>query len=350
MNVKKIHISLLIGLLLLTVLLSAGMGAFFISPIKIIGIFLDKIGMSSGIEFTEQEAIILFNIRLPRIAMGLLTGGGLAIAGVALQGLLRNPLAAPSLLGVSAGSTFAAALFLVILAPLISLNAGLGWLGSYGLAFSAFLGAALTGMLVYRIAQSPGKTSVSTLLLTGVALQALAMAFTGLLIYLSDDAQLRSLTFWTLGSLGGSSWLDVGILFPFVLIPALILPFKGHLLNALALGEDAAYSLGFRVERNKKIIFLLATLAVGATVAFTGTIGFIGLIVPHLVRSWIGPDHKNLIIYSALVGASLLTGADSICRTVVAPTELPIGILTALLGTPFFLWLLIRDKRKLSVL
>ena len=206
MNVLKTRIPLLILLLLVVVLFSAGMGAYFISPLKILAILLDKIGLQTGVDFTDQDVVILCNIRLPRIAMGILTGGGLAIAGAAMQGLLKNPLAAPSLLGVSAGSTFAAALFLIVIAPAMGAGASLGIWGSYGLAFFAFAGAALAGMLVYRIAKAPGRTPVATMLLTGVAIQALTMAFTGLLIYLADDAQLRSLTFWTLGSLGGSSW------------------------------------------------------------------------------------------------------------------------------------------------
>jgi iron complex transport system permease protein len=200
-------------------------------------------------------------------------------------------------------------------------------------------------MLVYRLATIAGQTIVATLLLAGIAINALAQAFSGFLTFYATDTQIRSLTFWKLGSLGGATWTSVLVAAPFVLLPLLLFPRLARPLNALLLGESEAGHLGFDVERVKRLVVVMVALVVGVGVALTGLIGFVGLVVPHLLRLMIGPDHRALLPGSALLGASLLVGADLVARTVVAPAELPIGILTAITGAPFFLWLLLRDRK-----
>jgi iron complex transport system permease protein len=215
----------------------------------------------------------------------------------------------------------------------------------FAFPLAAFTGALLTTMIVYRLSTIAGQTVVATLLLAGIAINALAQAFSGFLTFYATDTQIRSLTFWKLGSLGGATWASVLIAAPFILIPILIFPRLSRALNALLLGESEAGHLGFDVERVKMFVIILAALSVGVSVAVSGLISFVGLVVPHLLRLMIGPDHRRLLPGSALLGASLLLGADLIARTLVAPAELPIGVLTAITGAPFFLWLLLRDRK-----
>jgi iron complex transport system permease protein len=266
-----------------------------------------------------------------------------------MQGLFRNPLADPGLIGVSAGASLAAVATIVlevqVLAWLPQLAGTRAALGFYLLPLAAFAGACGTTLLVYRLAREGGRAVVATMLLAGIAVNALAGALTGLLTYAATDEQLRSVTFWGLGSLGGASWPVVLGLLPFLTGPLLWLPRLGKPLNLLALGEAQAAHLGLPVTQLKRQLIGLATLAVGASVAVAGSIGFLGLVVPHLVRLVAGPDHRRVLAGSALGGAAVLVLADTLARTLVAPAELPIGILTALLGTPAFLWILLREKR-----
>ena len=201
-------------------------------------------------------------------------------------------------------------------------------------------------MLVYKISQTEGRTDVSTLLLAGIAINALVGAVTGLLTYMADDAQLRTLTFWSMGSLGSANWEQVMVAAPFILVAIIIIPWHARALNAILLGEAEAGHLGFNLERIKKMLIVLVALAVGAAVSLTGIIGFVGLIVPHLLRLMVGPDHRFLLPASALLGGSFLLLADLLARTMVSPAELPIGIITAALGGPFFLWLLLRFRQR----
>ncbi len=217
--------------------------------------------------------------------------------------------------------------------------------GIYTLPIAAFFGSLFTTLIVYRLSNNEGKTDVSTLLLAGIAINALAGALTGLLTYMADDTQLRTLTFWSMGSLGNANWDQVIAAAPFILLAVIVIPWQARALNAILLGEAEAGHLGFDLEKIKLLLILLVALAVGAAVALSGIIGFIGLVVPHLLRLSIGPDHRLLLPASALLGASLLLLADLIARTVVAPAELPIGIITATLGGPFFLWLLLRFRK-----
>lgn len=289
----------------------------------------------------EQAEMILGQIRLPRTLLGLAVGAVLALSGVAMQGLFRNPLADPGLVGVSSGAALGAAIAIVCgswfggLPPLLE---------PYLLSLCAFLGGLGVTALVYQLGRKNGQTSVAVMLLAGVALTALASSAVGLFTYLADDATLRTLTFWNLGSLNGASYQR---LWPLVLIAtgvSLWLPRRARALNALLLGESEARHLGVDVERLKRELVFCTALGVGAAVAAAGLIGFIGLVVPHLVRQVSGPDHRVLLPASLLAGASLLLFADLIARMALAPAELPIGIVTAFLGAPFFLYLLVRGR------
>jgi iron complex transport system permease protein len=273
-----------------------------------------------------------------------MVGATLAVAGALMQGLFRNPLAEPGLVGVSSGAALGAVVVLVLGATILPNVPILSDVRV--LPFAAFGGALIVSLLIQRLASSGGYTAVATLLLAGVAVNALAGSILGLSMFLADDAQLRSLTFWTLGSLGGAGWKTLAMAAPLCLILLICAPIFSGALNAIALGESEAAHLGFRVERMKKAMILLTAAGVGACVAFTGIIGFIGLVVPHLVRLMIGPDHRWLIPASALLGAILLAAADSLARTMVAPAELPIGILTSAVGAPFFIFMLLRQRSR----
>lgn len=302
--------------------------------LRLVGVPLDGDGL-------EQAELILTQIRLPRTLLGLAVGAVLAVSGVAMQGLFRNPLADPGLVGVSSGAGLGAAVAIVGGAALGGLPEVLA---PYLLSISAFAGGFLITALVYRLGRRDGQTSVVTMLLAGIALNALAFATIGLFTYLADDATLRTLTFWNLGSLNGASYARLWPLLVVVLAVIAWLPRRASALNALLLGESEARHLGFDVERLKGELVFCTALGVGAAVAASGLIGFIGLVVPHLVRLLAGPDHRVLLPASALAGASLMLFSDLAARLVLSPAELPIGIVTALVGAPFFLYLLLRGR------
>ncbi|PBB85950.1 MULTISPECIES: iron ABC transporter permease [unclassified Mesorhizobium] len=289
-----------------------------------------------------RDQLIVYDIRLPRILLGVLIGAALAVSGAVMQGLFRNPLADPGLIGVSAGSSLGAVAIIVL---------GTTWfapvtmaLGTLALPLAAFLGGMTVTLLLYAVATRQGRTSVATMLLAGLAIAALAMALTGVMIFMADDRQLRDLTFWQLGSLAGATWPKIGTVGPAIVLALATMPFLSRGLNALALGEATAGHLGIPVQRLKYTAIVAVSAAVGASVAVSGGIGFIGIVVPHLLRLAIGPDNRYLLPASALLGASLLLLADAVARTIVAPAELPIGIVTAVAGAPFFLWILLRKR------
>jgi iron complex transport system permease protein len=331
-------------LLLGAMILSSCIGAVRISFSELLAILENEAGLSVSSDFKPQQAAVLLNIRLPRVFLGVLIGAGLGISGAAIQGLFRNPLAEPGLIGISSGATLFAVLMIVLEVGVFrSLT---GAMGFYALSLAAFTGACITTSVVYRLSVRNGRTVTTTLLLSGIAINALAGAFTGLLTYMATDEQLRTITFWSLGSLGGASWQTVTGLLPFILIPVVLLPLMAKSLNALALGDAEALHMGIDVRSLKRIIIALATLAVGASVAVAGTIGFIGLIVPHIIRMTFTADNRLVIPGSVLLGAALLTLADLLARTIVVPAELPIGILTALIGTPVFLYIILTERNK----
>jgi iron complex transport system permease protein len=325
----------LVALVLLASVLSLTLGAAGLG----IG---DLAAAVTGAGLSPRDQVVLFDIRLPRLAMGLAVGASLAVSGVLLQGLFRNPLADPGIVGVSAGAGFGAVLAIVLGGFLpLGLAAGLGpWL----VPVAAGLGGWLTTLLLYRVATSGRSTDVAMMLLAGIALSALTGAATGVLTYLADDRQLRDLTFWGMGSLAGATWAKLAAALPLMAFALLVAPRLARGLNALALGEAQAGHLGTDVQRLKRLAILSTATATGAAVAISGGIGFIGLVVPHLLRQAGGPDHRKLVPRAALLGAGLLVLADLVARTIIAPAELPIGILTALFGAPVFLWMLLRER------
>lgn len=293
-----------------------------------------------GAELSPVERVVLYDIRLPRLVLGALVGASLAVSGAVMQGLFRNPLADPALVGVSAGAGLGA-----ITAIVLGTGASfLTFTGIYLVPLAAFLGGWGATMILYRVSTRRGRTSVATMLLAGIALGALAGSASGVLVYRADDAQLRDLTFWGLGSLAGATWAKVTAAGPIIVAALIAAPVLARGLNGLALGEAAAHHMGIAVQTVKNAAILSVAAATGAAVAVSGGIGFVGIVVPHLLRLATGPDHRMLLPNAALLGASLLVLADVISRTVIAPAELPIGIVTAILGAPVFLWILLRRR------
>jgi len=324
---------------------SMSLGAVKIPVTDVVLILVKKLGFFSNKTVSIQHEGVMNIVRIPRVLLGLLIGAALGISGTAIQGIFRNPLAEPGLIGISAGASLMAVVIIVLELSVLAALSNL--LGYYIMAFGAFAGAGIAALIVYQISRTDGKSNVTTMLLAGIAINALAGALTGLITFAADDQQLRNITFWMLGSLGGATRETVIAVAPFILIPVLALPFLGKALNAFALGEVQAAQLGLNVSSVKRNVVILATMAVGAAVAVSGIIGFVGLLVPHTIRLLIGVDNKHVLPASALCGALILTLADMLCRTLIAPVELPIGVITALLGTPLFLYILIKDKKKL---
>ena len=293
-----------------------------------------------------RDQTVILNIRLPRMIMAVLVGAGLAVSGLIMQGLFRNPLADPGLVGVSAGAGLGAVGVIVLgttaLAPLTAM------LGIYSLQIAAFAGGLLTTFVLYQVATRSGQTAIATMLLAGIAIAALAGAVTGVLVYLATDAQLRDLTFWSLGSLAGANWTKIAASGPIIATALVAAGFFARGLNVLTLGEATAGHLGLPVQRFKTAAIVTVAAATGASVAVSGGIGFVGIVVPHLLRLVIGPDHRYLLPASALLGATFLLLADAVSRTVVAPAELPIGIVTAAVGGPFFLWILLSRRNAIA--
>ncbi|KPQ06496.1 MAG: ABC-type heme uptake system permease component HmuU [Rhodobacteraceae bacterium HLUCCA12] len=329
----------LVALVVLLVAVALGSMAVGASGVSL-GAVLGR--LIAGQELALHERVVLMDIRLPRMVMGVMVGAALAVSGAVMQGLFRNPLADPGIVGVGAGAGLGAVLAIVLGSLLPASLAALS--GPHLVPIAAFLGGWGTTLVLYRVSTRQGRTSVATMLLAGIALGALAGALTGLMVYIADDQQLRDLTFWGLGSLAGASWARIAAAGPIIVLALLAAPALARALNAFTLGEAAAAHLGIAVQRMKNIAILTVAAATGAAVAVSGGIGFIGIVVPHLLRLAIGPDHRFLLPASALLGATLLLLADMIARVIVAPAELPIGIVTAVLGAPVFLWILLRRR------
>jgi iron complex transport system permease protein len=334
------------------VLVAAMIGALAIGPVSIspgnvFSILFDAIfGARPTGGSALKETIIVLDIRLPRMVLGVLVGASLGVTGALLQGVFRNPLADPIFVGVSPGAACAAVAFIVFGGALAANSFGL--LARISLTLAAFSGALAITFLLHRLAIRDGRTSVAALLFTGIALGALAQAGTGLILFVASDQQLREFTFWSLGSLGGATWMKVAMMLPLAFLSFAVAAMLAHGLDALALGEAEAFHLGIDVERLKRYAVLAVAAGVGASVAVAGVIGFVGLVVPHLLRLMIGPSHKKLLAGSALLGAAILAAADVIARTLASPAELPLGVVTAFLGAPFFLWLLRRYRASLG--
>lgn len=340
-----VHRSALIILLLLlaaVVLLSIGTGAVEISPLQTLAVLARRIGIELPFAFSAQQESVLLYIRLPRVILGLTVGAALAVSGAVLQSLFRNPLADPGLIGVSSGSALAVAAA-IVLGETLTISF-LSFNKPYFLPFAAFFGGLTTTLFIYRIGRQKMGASVATILLAGIAVNAFAVAGIGLMSFLATDAQLRNITFWNLGSIGGATWDALAVAAPLILISVFLLIRMARSLNVILLGETEARHLGINTERLKWQAICLVALAVGASVAVSGAIGFVGLIVPHLLRLTTGADHRFLLRNSAVSGAILVVGADVLARTVLSPAEIPIGIVTALIGAPFFIWLLLKKN------
>ncbi len=328
---------ILVLLLVVVLLLGVGIGPVAIPPNVVLAIILNKAGLDIPTPVTQQQEVVLWIIRLPRVILAALVGSGLSVAGALLQAIFRNPLADPGLIGVSGGAAMGAIAVIVT---------GIMPLGILTLPVVAFISGTCTTALVYQFSQRGGHTDIATMLLVGLAINAIAGAFTGLLTYIAEDAEVRSIVFWTMGGLSGAIWNTVAGVVPGIAIVLLLAPRLSRALNVFALGEAESHHLGVETERVKRQAVVLATLATGAAVAVAGPISFIGLIVPHIVRLLSGPDHLRLLPACALGGATLLILADLVARTVAMPAEVPVGLITALAGGPFFLFLIIHTHQR----
>jgi len=336
--------------LLVFVVVSAGSGQLPIPPDQVLGAFarawnggVRAIGLGilslppgTAVEHVNGEAT-LWLIRVPRLLMAVLVGAALAAAGVVMQGVFRNPLAEPGVIGISSGAAVGASASIVF---------GLTFLGPFTLPVLAFAGGLIAIVIVYASARADGRTEVVTLVLTGIAVNAVGGAAIALFTYLGSTQQREQIVFWQLGSLNGTRWDDLAVVAPIAAVGIAACLFLSGSLDLLSLGERQAEHLGVRVERLRVIAIVVIALLTCAAVAFCGIIGFVGLVVPHLMRMILGPVHRLLLPASALGGAVLLVAGDLVARTAVPGSELPIGMLTALIGGPFFFWLLRRTRRR----
>lgn len=329
---------LLAGLLVGGIIASAVTGQLAVAPTEVLGSLLRAVGIDTA--WAPTDPIVestLWVVRFPRIVMGLMVGAALAVAGAVMQAIFGNPLAEPGVVGVSSGAALGAS---------IAITIGASVLGGPGVAVFAFLGGLVATLLVYAVARAGGRTEVVTLLLTGIAINAFAQAGIAFVLFIADSASREQIVFWQLGSIAGSMWNQVLIVAVVALFGTLAALFRARRLDLLALGERNARQLGVNVERLRIIAIVLVALLTGAAVAFTGIIAFVGLVVPHIIRMIIGPAHRGLILASAVGGGALLVIADLMTRTLIAGAELPIGMLTSLVGGPFFFYLLYRQRRR----
>ncbi|MFF1960170.1 FecCD family ABC transporter permease [Streptomyces sp. NPDC058220] len=326
----------LLGALVVLCLLSAGVGAYHIPLGDVLSSVQHRTGLG-GAALDRVGESVLWNVRLPRVVLALLVGASLGCAGALMQGVFGNPLAEPGVIGISSGAAVGA---------VASIALGLTFFGNWTVTVCAFVSGLVTVVLVYVLSRSGGRTEVVTLILTGIAVNAFAGALIGLFIFFADNAQLTQITFWQLGSLAQATWPKVLAVLPCALAGLAVAPFSARKLDLLALGERPARHLGVDVERLRVLLVLVVALLTAAAVAVAGIITFVGLLVPHLLRMANGPGHRFLVPGSALGGALVLVAGDLAARTVAAPAELPLGVLTALFGSPFFFWLLRRTRRK----
>lgn len=322
--------------LILLSLLSVGTGAYGIPLGDLLGSIAHRAGLG-GEPLDRIGESVLWDVRLPRVVLGLLVGASLGCGGALMQGVFGNPLAEPGVIGISAGAAAGA---------VASIAFGLGFLGNWTITACAFVSGLGTVLLVYVLSRSGGRTEVVTLILTGIAVNAFAGALIGLFIFFADNAAVSQITFWQLGSLSQATWDKVLAVLPCALTGLILAPAYARKLDLLALGERPARHLGVDVERLRMVLILVVALLTAAAVAVAGIISFLGLLIPHLLRMAVGPGHRFLVPGSALGGAVVLVGADLAARTLAQPAELPLGVLTALVGSPFFFFLLRRTRRR----
>lgn len=334
----SVLLTVLVAALVSGVLVSVGVGQLQLSPAEVLHVLFRPLGLTVGIDPTHPNAEnAVWTIRLPRVVMALVVGTALAVAGVLMQAVFGNPLAEPGVVGVSSGAALGASAAIVF---------GLGFAGEWTIAMLAFGGGLVATLVVYLFSRTGGRTEVVTLILTGVAVNAFCGAGLAFLSFLGDTQAREQIVFWQLGSLNGSRWVQAAVVVPIVLVGVLVSTTLTRSLDLLALGEKQARHLGVNVEALRVGAIVLVALLVGAAVAFAGIIAFVGLVVPHLVRMIIGPAHGPLLVASALGGALLLTVADLVARTAIPYADLPLGMLTALVGGPFFFFLLARTRRR----
>ena len=334
---KLIIVGLAVALVATTILVTS-IGTASISPVTTLEIIGNKIPILNSFinqSWSDVEEVIILQVRLPRVILGVLVGASLAAAGVTMQGLFRNPMASPYTIGLSSGATLGVCSAIVL---------GIQGFG-LSLPLMAFLGAMGAAFLVYKIASVGGRVPIETLLLTGIAVALFLSAVNSLLMYLGG-AHLHSIFFWSIGGLWwGGTWNSIMIVFPLMLFGMGVIYISANGLNAILQGEETAQYLGIEVETLKKILLISASLVTAAAVCLVGTIGFVGLMIPHIARNIVGPNHRILIPTSILAGGIFLVWTDALARTVISPAELPVGIITALCGGPFFVYLLRRRKK-----
>lgn len=313
---------------------SAGTGAYHIGAGDIVASAAHRLGLG-GHRLDRVAESVLWDVRLPRVVLALLVGSSLGCAGALMQGVFGNPLAEPGVIGISSGAAVGA---------VGSIALGLSFAGTWTITVCAFAAGLATVLVVYGLSRSGGRTEVVTLVLTGIAVNAFAGALIGLFVFAADNAQLTQITFWQLGSLAQATWPKVLAVLPCAVAGLTAAPFFVRRLDLLALGERQARHLGVDVERMRITLILVVALLTAAAVAVAGIVAFVGLVVPHLLRMAAGPGHRFLVPGSAVGGALVLVAADLAARTLAAPAELPLGVLTALVGSPFFFWLLRRTR------
>ena len=331
-------------LLVISLVISTRVGAVNISFEKIIAFFGKLVGIESNVSYTSIEEALFYKIRLPRVILCAFVGATLSVSGALMQALFRNPIVEPGLVGTSSGAALGAA-FVFVMGKTIT-GPFADFAGPFLLPLFAFAGGLLATLIVYRLSNLFGKTNVNTMLLAGIAVNAMCTGGTGFFSYIARDPQARSITFWNLGTLSGADWHAVELVGTSSLIGIFFCIRSAKALNTLLLGETEAGYLGVNTEKLKMRIILLNTFIVAMATSIVGVISFVGLIVPHLMRMLKSSDNRFLIISSSLAGAILLNLADMVSRVIVSPSEFPIGIITAFVGAPVFLFLLIRNSRK----
>lgn len=328
-SVRKFYF-FIISLLLLTIYFSAEIGPLDTSLLDLVK------EPSSTIDEINKDTLL--HVRLPRIFLGLIVGLALSICGASMQGLFRNPLADPGLIGITSGAALSVGVVIVLFPTLLN-----GLLGLYALSIAAFIGAMVTALIITIIATKSNQLSIVHVLLCGIAINSIAGALTGLLNYFADESELQAFIFWTMGNIDGSEWNHV-IMAGTMIIPCLFILIRSSIgLNLLSLGEEPAVYVGLNYHKLKIAVLISVSIAVGSCVAVSGFIGFIGLVVPHIIRQFVSPDHKVLLPLSALTGATLLLISDLLAKIIIAPQQLPVGLITSIIGGPIFLFIVIKQ-------
>ncbi|MCD9028292.1 iron ABC transporter permease [Luteimonas sp. BDR2-5] len=326
-----------LALLALVIVLSFGIGPLRIPPGDVVHVIAHKLGLVDAGALSQRDISVVWNLRVPRALLAVLVGASLAMAGAGLQGLFGNPLADPGIVGVTHGAALGAVAAIVL---------GATALGAWTIPVAAFAGGALTTTLIYLLARPDRGSGTATLLLVGIAIAAGCSAAIGFFTYIADASELQSLVFWQMGSLAMADWRDLLAALPAFAVGAALLSTLARPLDMLALGERQAQHIGLDVRRTRVMLVAVCALLVGSAVAFAGVVGFVGLVVPHFVRLLAGPGHRWLLPLSAVVGGLLVVVADTAARSLDPPSEIPLGLFSAALGAPFFLWLVLRRRHR----